>query len=589
MTKTEIPPSANSREATEHQFVTSDGTELFYRAWAPRTNSQKAIVLLHRGHEHSGRWQDLIDRIDLDDFWFFAWDARGHGRSPGERGYAESFGRLVRDVDEFVRHIQATFDLSMENTAVVAQSVGAVLAAAWVHDYAPPIRALVVATPAFRIKLYVPFAIPGLRVLNQLKSKSFIKSYVKPGMLTHDAEQAREYASDPLISPQIATNILLGLHDTSTRLVEDAGAIQTPTLMLISGKDWVVKRKPQDQFFERLSSPIKEKEVYPDFYHSTFWEQKRELPITRTREFLVRQFESAVETPDLLEEDQRGHSKQICAELEQPLSLASPKRWGFALQSIGMKTTGRLSRGIQVGWKTGFDSGESLDHVYRNTPEGITPLGRLIDHFYLNSPGWCGIRQRKIHMQMMLDRAIEKLHTAGEAIRIQDIASGPGRYILDTIRNHPEAEISALMCDRDVGGLEAGRTLAQQMQIDSVQYKESDAFSAAAITGHDFQPNIAIVSGLYELFPANAPLQESLKGLSDTLVAGGYLLYTNQPWHPQQEMIARVLPNRDGDPWVMRCRTQQEMDQLVSSVGFRKVDMLIDDEGIFSVSMAVKE
>ncbi|WP_339732991.1 class I SAM-dependent methyltransferase family protein [uncultured Gimesia sp.] len=81
----------------------------------------------------------------------------------------------------------------------------------------------------------------------------------------------------------------------------------------------------------------------------------------------------------------------------------------------------------------------------------------------------------------------------------------------------------------------------------------------------------------------------ALKGLSDALATGGYLLYTNQPWHPQQEMIARVLPNRDGDPWVMRCRTQQEMDQLVSSVGFRKVDMLIDDEGIFSVSMAVKE
>lgn len=588
MAQTEAPPSAKTRTATEHQFVTSDGTEIFYRAWAPRSDSQKAIVLLHRGHEHSGRWQDLVDRIDLNDYWFFAWDARGHGRSPGERGYAEHFGRLVQDLDEFVRHIQSTFDLSIENTAVVAQSVGAVLASAWVHDYAPPIRALVVATPAFRVKLYVPFAIPGLRALNQLKPNSFIKSYVKPGMLTHDAEQAQDYAADPLISPQIATNILLGLHDTSTRLIEDAGAIQTPTLMLISGKDWVVKRKPQEQFFERLSSSIKEKEVYPDFYHSTFWEQERHLPIARTREFLIRQFASTVETPDLREEDQRGHSKQICAELEQPLSLVSPKRWGFALQSLGMKTAGRLSRGIQVGWKTGFDSGESLDHVYRNTPEGITPLGRLIDYFYLNSPGWCGIRQRKVHMQLMLDRAIAKLHADGEAIRIQDIASGPGRYILDTIRNHPEADISALMCDRDVGGLEAGRALARQMQIESVQYRESDAFSAAAITGHGFQPNIAIVSGLYELFPSNAPLQESLKGLSEALAPGGYLLYTNQPWHPQQEMIARVLPNRDGDPWVMRCRTQQEMDQLVASVGFRKVDMLIDSEGIFSVSMAVK-
>jgi alpha-beta hydrolase superfamily lysophospholipase len=43
---------------------------------------------------------------------------------------------------------------------VVAQSVGAVLAVTWVHDYAP-IRCLVLASPAFKVKLYVPFARPG--------------------------------------------------------------------------------------------------------------------------------------------------------------------------------------------------------------------------------------------------------------------------------------------------------------------------------------------------------------------------------------------------------------------------------------------
>jgi hypothetical protein len=69
---------------------------------------------------------------------------------------------------------------------------------------------------------------------------------------------------------------------------------------------------------------------------------------------------------------------------------------------------------------------------------------------------------------------------------------------------------------------------------------------------------------------------------------GGLLVYTDQPWHPQQEMTARVLPNRDGDPWVMRCRSQAEMDQLVAAAGFEKIRMLIDDEGIFSVALAVK-
>ena len=45
--------------------------------------------------------------------------------------------------------------------AVIAQSVGAVLVAAWAHDYAPKIRCMVLASPAFKVKLYVPFARPG--------------------------------------------------------------------------------------------------------------------------------------------------------------------------------------------------------------------------------------------------------------------------------------------------------------------------------------------------------------------------------------------------------------------------------------------
>ncbi|MNR67398.1 hypothetical protein D3C85_1913590 [compost metagenome] len=49
--------------------------------------------------------------------------------------------------------------------AVLAQSVGAVLIATWAHDYAPKVRCLVLASPAFKVKLYVPFARPGPKLM----------------------------------------------------------------------------------------------------------------------------------------------------------------------------------------------------------------------------------------------------------------------------------------------------------------------------------------------------------------------------------------------------------------------------------------
>jgi hypothetical protein len=68
---------------------------------------------------------------------------------------------------------------------------------------------------------------------------------------------------------------------------------------------------------------------------------------------------------------------------------------------------------------------------------------------------------------------------------------------------------------------------------------------------------------------------------------GSLLIYTNQPWHPQLEMIARSLTPASRRPaWVMRRRTQGEMDQLVAAGGFEKLDQRIDPWGIFTVSVA---
>src|SRR5207237_5454266 len=101
------------------------------------------------------------------------------------------------------------------------------------------------------------------------------------------------------------------------------------------------------------------------------------------------------------------------------------------------------------------------------------------------------------------------------------------------------------------------------------------------------RPTIGIASGLYELFADNTLVRASLGGLADALPTGGLLIYTNQPWHPQLELIARALTShRGGRAWVMRRRTQAELDQLVAEAGFLKIDQRIDLLGIFTVSLA---
>ncbi len=565
---------------TEHTMKSWDGVELFYRAWLPARPANKALLLFHRGHEHSARWQEVVEGLALDDVAIFAWDARGHGRSPGARGSAENLAVVVKDVDAFVRHVSEKFGIALPDMIVMAHSVGAVTVTAWVHDYAPPVRGLVLAVPAFRVKLYVPLAVPLLRLRQKLFGHGYVKSYVKAKMLTHDPEQAARYHADEFIFRQIAVNILLDLHDTSTRLLADAGAINVPTLLLGAGSDWVVKLSAQQQFFDRLSSPVKQMEVFPGFFHAIFHEKDRHLPIVKVRKFVLERFRQPPAPPSLLDADKQGYTK---AEYDR---LCSPGGLQFALMRGALKTVGRLSHGIQLGLRAGFDSGMTLDYVYRNVARGITPLGRLIDRGYLNTIGWRGIRQRKVHLENVLRETIEKVHAAGQPVRLLDIAAGAGRYVLETMRAMSHVPMSALLRDYKQENLDAARRLTEELGLKNVTVTQGDAFDRASLAGITPRPTIAIVSGLYELFPDNQPVRNSLAGLADAVEPGGYLIYTNQPWHPQVEFIARVLVNREGKPWIMRRRTQAEMDELVRAAGFEKFFQEIDQWGIFTVSVA---
>jgi alpha-beta hydrolase superfamily lysophospholipase len=580
---------AVARPVVESRFATHDGTELFYRYWpATRVPRKGALILFHRGHEHSGRMAHLPDELELDDFDFFAWDARGHGRSPGERGFSPSIACSVRDVQSFVDHVVERYGVAIEDVGVIAQSVGAVLVATWVHDYAPNIRCLVLASPAFKVKLYVPFARSGLALLHKLHGDFLVNSYVKARFLTHDPVRIASYDADPLITRPIAVNILLGLYQTAERIVADAAAIVVPTQMLVSGADWVVHHAPQHAFFDRLGSAVKERHVLDGFYHDTLGELDRHRALEPARRFIDRMFAEPISRPDLRGADARGFTKEEADSLAAPLPRWSPRGLYWSATRAALRIGGMLSEGIRLGHETGFDSGSTLDYVYRNRPAGRTLFGRWIDAVYLSSIGWRGVRQRKLHVEELLRRAIADTHAAGLPVRIVDIAAGHGRYVLDAIDASPARPDSILLRDYSDLNLAQGSALIRAKGLGSIaSFVKGDAFDRSSLGRIEPRPTIGIVSGLYELFADNTLLRASLAGLADAMPAGGMLIYTNQPWHPQLELIARALTShRGGRPWVMRRRTQAEMDQLVAEAGFRKIEERIDEWGIFTVSLA---
>ena len=271
-------------------------------------------------------------------------------------------------------------------------------------------------------------------------------------------------------------------------------------------------------------------------------------------------------------------------ELVSPLTPWSISwlKWGLARSFLN--TLGRLSEGIRIGFKSGFDSGQMLDYVYKNQPQGNFLIGKLIDGFYLNSPGWTGIRQRKVHLKAILKDIITERKRNGQKTVIMDLASGPGQYLIEIIQENQDADLEVICRDLSDGGLTEGRKKVQGLNLKRIKYEKADAFSLQELQNATPRPNVIVVSGLYELFTDNNVIRQSMQNISSLLQKGDHFIFTNQPYHPQLEMIARVLPNRLGEPWVMRVRSDEQVKQWSQEASFEFKKTLIDQWGIFSVT-----
>lgn len=564
------------------RFESFDGAALFYRMWEDENTpwNGRVIFLLHRGHEHSQRLEGIASQKVFAGYKVFSYDNRGHGYTEERASF--SFMNLVRDLDAFATFVTAKEGIVHKDIFVIANSVAGVVTATWVHDYAPDIRGMALIAPAFRIKLYFPFAKAFLKAALRFKPDLNIKSYVKSKFLTHNVEEQKRYDTDALITPDIPAAQLTTLLDTGERVVADAGMIRTPTLVVSAGKDYVVDSKIQGDFYANLSSDTKKFVAMENFYHGVLYEIGHEKVIEEIGAFMERCFTTEVSESidDMVKLAQKEYDKIAHG------SVSWYKVFNYTIQRLSMRYLGWLSRGMQIGMKYGFDSGVTLDHVYKNRPEGVTFLGRLIDKGYLESIGWRGIRKRKAHMIAAVEEKIEALLAEGKEVSILDIAGGPARYLIEIAQQYPQVKVRVR--DYQMQNVEEGRTLAKERGLENIIYEQCDAFNPSNYDRKTLAPNIVIISGVFELFSDNALIVKAIEGVASVIAEEGYLLYTGQPWHPQLEQIAHVLRGHQGSAWIMRRRSTYELDRLFGSYGFEKEGMQIDEWGIFTVSSAKK-
>ncbi len=570
-------------------FKSFDGIPIHFRHTVHKQSCETTIIHLHRGHEHSERIIPFAESLALSNTRHFAFDLRGHGLSGGPKAWAKNFQVWVKDLNEFVKYLKSEHKVKSESIIIVANSVGAVTAASWILRYNPQIAGCVFGAPAFSIKLYVPLAHFALKCLMKFTEKGFVTSYVKSSMLTNSQSEAQAYDSDPMISKKIGVNVLVTLLDEAKWILSRAQDFETPVLILSASKDFVVKSKPQKLFFERVSSPIKRFVSLPKSKHAVFHEENKseiaqlcrnfisEITYTQSRSKALAVIPSA-----------RSHTVDEYFKFAKPPGIL--KRMKYLFSRVLMNSIGRWSRGMNLGLESGFNSGDSLDYVYANTIEGKNPIGKLIDRFYLNSLGWKEVRKRKHQLTEDILQALNEIRNRGDQPIVLDIACGQARYLVDALKEFKDP-VTIHLNDRSENCVEiAERRLKESLDLSESRITRShfDIFRPEEIGQINISPNLIIASGVIELYPENAHVQNCFQILFEKAAPDAQFIYTGQPWHPQLELIARTLNNGDGRRWIMRRRIQSELDEIVEYSGFNKIETHPNDSGIFTVSKAVK-
>jgi len=87
--------------ADYESFRSADGLKIFYRRY--QADSEKArMVIAHGLGEHSGRCDNVVERLLPLGISVWAPDHRGHGQSDGRRGHVSSFSQYEEDLRKLV-------------------------------------------------------------------------------------------------------------------------------------------------------------------------------------------------------------------------------------------------------------------------------------------------------------------------------------------------------------------------------------------------------------------------------------------------------------------------------------------------------
>ncbi len=278
LTSTNHSPCQDDQELPIPQDVSIpnlDGIR-FLKAWFWKQAQSRGILVIAHGYgEHGGNYvqvaETLGQALGLD---VLAFDFRGHGRSPGRRGWLRSYEELLDDL----RAALAWADLQRPDRPrfLLGHSNGGLVCLRTLLAGGIQVDGLILSNPTTRVVVPVPpWKLRLAGILRHHAPWVALSSGLRPEFLTQDPIRVEHRRNDRACHNRITAPLYFGMIEGGEEAIRRAPELQVPTLMLLSQADPIIDPAAGRMLFDRLGTQEKCLCEYPEMRHEPFNELGR--------------------------------------------------------------------------------------------------------------------------------------------------------------------------------------------------------------------------------------------------------------------------------------------------------------------------
>lgn len=249
----------------EDRFPCTDGNQLFYQSWIPHEAPHAVLIIVHGFSDHSGRYMTIVDNLVPRRIAVYSFDQRGHGRSPGQRGYINSFSEYRDDVLTFTRLVAGQEpDIPL---FLLGHSMGGLIGLDFGLHHPQEVNGVIASSPHLSDPPVSPILITLSRALSTVWPTFSMDAGMDNTGLSRDPDVVQTFLDDPLNHGKGTARLATELSKAVAGTNANAASFQPPLLIIHGTADRLTDPEASRRFYEKVTSSNKTFIAYEGGYH----------------------------------------------------------------------------------------------------------------------------------------------------------------------------------------------------------------------------------------------------------------------------------------------------------------------------------